>query len=320
MGLKVDAPLVSVIMNCYNSGEYLSVAIDSVIAQTYLNWELIFWDNQSTDDSAVVFKRYNDPRLKYFYSREHTTLGFARNLAVKEAKGEWIGILDCDDLWHPEKLECQLNDRVMEDGIGVIYSDYNIISSDGIIKRSSRRPTRIFAGDVFNEMIIEKFTVCWPTVLFRATALREIGSFAGYKYLEDFDVLLRLAEKHRFNFVDKKLASYRVHSNQASVNFQVMLSEKLDIFGKWESKWFESNTLSINRVSLLSEARAHAYYVAGINAVFYGQSGVDFFAVSIKEKFSKLAVMGFVLSLFGPKIASGVIKKVRRSLGHGEYY
>jgi len=307
-------------MNCYNSAEYLSDALESILGQTHQNWELIFWDNQSTDDSAAVFKRYNDLRFKYFYAPKHTTLGFARNLAVKEAKGEWLGILDCDDLWHPEKLECQLKAEQLHEEVGVIYSDYNIISSDGIIKKGSTRSAKLYAGDVFNEIFTEDFTVCWPTVLFRATALRGIGSFAGYKYLEDLDVLLRLAERYKFNFVNKKLASYRVHSGQASVNFKLMLSEKLDIFCKWESKWLENDNLSNKRRKLLSEARAHAYYVAGINAVFYGKSGVKFFVVSLKENFSKLAAVGCVLSLLGPKIAAGVIKKVRRTLGHGEYY
>jgi glycosyltransferase involved in cell wall biosynthesis len=318
--LGANAPLVSVIMNCYNSEEYLALAIESVIAQTYTNWELIFWDNQSTDKSAAILKSFSDPRLKYFYAPEHTSLGFARNLAFNEAKGEWCGILDCDDLWHAEKLEYQMDDTRITEGVGVIFTDYNIISSDGTIKRASTKEGKLYDGDVFDEIFTEEFTVCWPTVLFRASALMEIGSFKGYKYLEDLDVLLRLAERYKFNFVNRKLASYRVHSEQASVNFQIMLSEKLDIFSKWESNWLEKGNLSVKRINLLSKAKAHAYYVAGINALFYGKSGVKFFAVSLMEKYSKLAGMGLLLSLLGPKIAFSVIKKVRSFLGHGEYY
>ena len=104
----LDQPLVSVVINCFNGEKYLRQAIDSVINQTYKNWELIFWDNQSKDDTAKIFKSYKNPKLKYFYSPEHTTLYKARNLAMKNCKGEFISFLDSDDWWVPEKLEKQI--------------------------------------------------------------------------------------------------------------------------------------------------------------------------------------------------------------------
>ena len=83
-------PLVSIIMNCFNGERYLKDSIDSIINQTYKNWELIFWDNRSEDESAKIFKSYNDKRLKYFMADEHTSLYKARNLAIKESTGELI--------------------------------------------------------------------------------------------------------------------------------------------------------------------------------------------------------------------------------------
>ena len=100
--------LVSVIINCYNGEEFLSLAIDSVLAQTYENWELIFWDNQSTDSSKAIFESYNDRRLKYFFAPEHTDLGGARANAFKYLCGDFIAILDADDMWLPTKLEKQI--------------------------------------------------------------------------------------------------------------------------------------------------------------------------------------------------------------------
>ena len=102
-------PLVSVVMNCYNSAKYLRQSIDSVLAQTYKNWEIIFWDNQSTDESAKVFLSYADERFHYYLAPEFTKLGLARNLAVAQAKGDWLGFLDCDDIWLPMKLEQQVD-------------------------------------------------------------------------------------------------------------------------------------------------------------------------------------------------------------------
>ena len=80
-------PLISIVINCFNSDEYLKIAIDSAINQTYENWEIIFWDNQSTDESANIVKSYDDERINYFYAPVHTPLGEARNLENKKAKG-----------------------------------------------------------------------------------------------------------------------------------------------------------------------------------------------------------------------------------------
>lgn len=100
-------PLVSIIMNCFNGEQFIKKAIDSVYAQTYHNWEIIFWDNASTDESYNIAKRY-DTKIKKFKSEINVSLGEARNKAVKYATGEWLAFLDVDDVWLPKKLELQL--------------------------------------------------------------------------------------------------------------------------------------------------------------------------------------------------------------------
>ena len=99
----MTAPNVSVIMNCYNGSIYLGKAIESVILQTYKNWELIFWDNKSTDNSASILKKYRDNRIKYFISDTHTSQYEARRKAVLKAEGNYIAFLDVDDWWEPKK-------------------------------------------------------------------------------------------------------------------------------------------------------------------------------------------------------------------------
>ena len=89
-------PLVSIIMNCFNGELFLKDSIESVINQTYENWELIFWDNRSKDKSAEIFKSYKDKRLKYFYADEHVSLYKARNLAIDQSKGDIISFIDTD--------------------------------------------------------------------------------------------------------------------------------------------------------------------------------------------------------------------------------
>ena len=94
-----NQPLVSIIMNCYNGEVYLKKSIESVLSQTYENWELIFWDNKSEDKSAKIFKSYNEKRFKYYYASQHTILYEARNEAIKRSSGEFIAFLDTDDFW-----------------------------------------------------------------------------------------------------------------------------------------------------------------------------------------------------------------------------
>ena len=96
------SPAVSVIMNCLNAEPYLREAIDSVVAQTYPDWEIIFWDNASRDASGAIAKSYGE-RVRYFRGETTVPLGEARNLAIAEAKGRYLAILDCDDVWLPEK-------------------------------------------------------------------------------------------------------------------------------------------------------------------------------------------------------------------------
>ena len=104
-----DNPLISIIMNCYNGEKYLQEALDSVINQTYKNWELIFFDNLSTDNSQKIFNSYLDHRFFYYKSNTHIPLTQARNKAVNKCKGEFIAFLDIDDWWENFKLEKQIN-------------------------------------------------------------------------------------------------------------------------------------------------------------------------------------------------------------------
>ena len=98
------SPLLSIIVNCYNGEEYLKDCLKSILKQSYKNWELIFWDNISTDQSKNILKQFKDKRIKYFKSKKFTSLYEARNLAVSKAKGDYVSFLDTDDLWKRNKL------------------------------------------------------------------------------------------------------------------------------------------------------------------------------------------------------------------------
>ena len=139
--LTSSQPLVSVIMNCYNGETYLKESIESVLSQSYQNWELIFWNNKSNDKSVEIFKNYKDSRFKYFCSDEHTSLYRARNLAIQKSNGELIAFVDTDDFWEKNKLEMQV--PLFEDpNISLVYSNLWIIKESAKKKNYSLKKNR----------------------------------------------------------------------------------------------------------------------------------------------------------------------------------
>ncbi|MEP6593239.1 MAG: glycosyltransferase family 2 protein, partial [Acidobacteriota bacterium] len=98
-----EPPLVSVIINCFNGERYLRQAMDSIAAQRHPQWEIVFWDNGSIDGSADIARSYGS-QVRYFRATETTPLGAARNLALQQARGDYVAFLDCDDVWMPETL------------------------------------------------------------------------------------------------------------------------------------------------------------------------------------------------------------------------
>lgn len=118
--------LISIITPVYNSEKYISDTINSVLAQTYTNWEMLIADDCSSDNSAEIIKRYTDSRIKYFKLEANSGAAIARNKALEKAKGNYIAFLDSDDTWKPEKLEKQLKFMIEKD-IGFSFAGYEII-------------------------------------------------------------------------------------------------------------------------------------------------------------------------------------------------
>jgi glycosyltransferase involved in cell wall biosynthesis len=211
-------PLISIIINCYNSEKHLSQTIDSVINQTYKNWEIIFWDNISTDNSADIVKRYEDSRIKYFLASIHTNLGEARNLAVNESSGSWIAFLDCDDIWVNNKLEIQVNQILSEPDAGLFYSKADFFTSDNT-KYGSIMPDSLPSGNIFLKLVKENFIVL-STAIIRKDVFYKVGKINNTLcQAEDYDLFIKISHKFKVISHQKALCYYRVHNNNLS-NFQ----------------------------------------------------------------------------------------------------
>ena len=213
--MENNQPLVSVIMNCYNSDKYLKEAIDSVIAQTYQNWEIIFWDNQSTDKSADIVKSYEDKRIKYFYAPNHTLLGEARNLALSKVNGEYIAFLDCDDIWSNNKLTLQVNLMDSNPLIGLCYGNYLILNE----KNSGTKVIMDSYSDLTKLNIIQDYNIGMLTVMIRTNIL---DLFEGdlfdtnLKLVEEYDLFCRIIKVSDLLYCDNILGTYRWHGDNSS--------------------------------------------------------------------------------------------------------
>ena len=150
-------------MNCYNGEKYLPQALKSVLNQTYDNWELIFWDNFSSDSSREVLMQFSDKRIKYYYTKNFTSLYEARNLAIKKASGEFISFLDTDDVWLKNKISTQVNFFQKNKKFNIVYSNYYVLDQIKN-KKYIRCKTNLNSGritqDLLNNYTIGILTVC----------------------------------------------------------------------------------------------------------------------------------------------------------------
>lgn len=226
-------PKVSIIMNCFNCSKYLKESIDSVYAQTFTDWEIIFWDNVSTDNSAVIAKAYGS-KLRYFCGDKNVPLGNARNLAIKKAEGQYIAFLDCDDIWLPSKLEKQMHLFNKNSDTKLVFSDCNIVNSQRKLINRSFSVQQPFRGRIFNKLLVSYNFIPLVTAVVEISAFKEVGMFNNkYKIAEEYDLFLRISYKYPIDYVDEILAEYRVHDSNWSHQQDIGIREELEIIKFW---------------------------------------------------------------------------------------
>ena len=204
-------PLVSIIMNCYNSDRFLKEAIQSIYSQTYSNWEIIFWDNASTDNSAIIAKSF-DQRLKYYCAYETTNIAVARNLAIQKVNGKIVTFLDTDDLWLPNKLSKQV--EIYNDGAKVIYGKFQFIDEKG--SELPQKITHFPSGNILKYLLLKNNPVSQGCVAIDRELLLEYMYDPQYKLLSDFDLWIRISIHHKFFLVDEVVELARLHGQNTT--------------------------------------------------------------------------------------------------------
>jgi len=206
-------PRVSVIMNCLNGEKYVKAAIESVYAQSYQNWEIIFLDNASSDATPTIAKSF-DSRLRYFRNESVVPLGEARNQALRAATGKYIAFLDSDDAWFVQKLEKQIPLFEARPRLGLVFSDTELHFQDSGLRttyfRSHKyKPPR---SGIFPSLL-RHYAIPMLTTIIRRECLDDMPQWfdESYRVCDDFDFFMRIAYAWECDYLDESLASCLIH-------------------------------------------------------------------------------------------------------------
>jgi len=208
-------PRVSVVITTYNYGLFLPEAIDSVLRQTFKDFEVIVVDDGSTDNTSEVILPYlSNPCLRYI-RKENGGQASAKNRGIIESKGEFIAFLDADDVWFPTKLEKQIA-LFADQKVGVVYSKRVLIDPYG-----NERPfghPKLYRGPVLDQIFINNF-VCFSSAIVKRQCFEEVGKFdESLPMAIDYDLWLRIAVHYHFDYVNEPLVKYRLGHGHMSEN------------------------------------------------------------------------------------------------------
>lgn len=217
--------LVSIIMPSWNTGKYISESIQSVLAQTYTNWELIIVDDCSTDNTDEVIANFYDKRIRYLKNTQNSGAALTRNRALREAKGEWIAFLDSDDIWLPEKLEKQI-EFMKKNNYVFSYHDFEKIDeagrSLGVIVTGPEIVTRSM---MYNYGYPGCLTFMYNAKFMGLVQIKDI------KKNNDYAILLKLCKKADCYLLKENLARYRIRKKSISHDkFIKKLKSHYDLF------------------------------------------------------------------------------------------
>lgn len=244
-------PIISVILPVYNHEKFVGQAIESVLSQTFSSLELIVINDGSTDNSDAVIRGFKDPRISY-YCQENRGSCYSHNKGLQLAKGEYISIINSDDVYHKERLE-NLYREAIKDNLQFLITDIELIdqNSSNITDPSHwwikwynyLKSIYLSSDSPAKALLAGNYTISTSNFFFHSSIIKEVGFFHPYRYILDYDFAFRVANRYpdKFKFLtDRKLLFYRLHgentilSNPLAANYETFYFLKKaikDIFG-----------------------------------------------------------------------------------------
>lgn len=231
---------ISIVIPVYNQGNYLQKTIDSVLNQTFKNWDCIIVNDGSTDNTEGIVKEYldKDKRLKYIYQKNHGP-STARNNGIEHSTGRYIAFLDADDLWEPEMLEQTHDFLEKNQGISVVCTAWDFIDEAGKIASRKMCP---FSCQDYSEGLMLRNLFPIHTLLLRREIFTSCGIFdTNLISMEDWDMWFRAVHNgFKFHPINRLLAHYRLHSKSASVNVKRMTDYTFTVIEKFFNEYLNS--------------------------------------------------------------------------------
>ena len=224
--------LISIITPSYKSERFISQTIESVLAQTYQNWEMVIVDDVSPDNSNKIIEEYckKDNRIRLIKLEKNSGAAVARNRAIDEAKGRYIAFLDADDLWKPNKLEMQIKFMELKN-CALSYSAYETMTEEGVLQNKYiNPPLKIAYKDLLKSNYIGCLTAIYDTQKVGKVFMPLISK------RQDYGLWLKILRKTDFAYgIDESLAVYRIMSNSVSSNKFKLLKYHYKLFTEFEN-------------------------------------------------------------------------------------
>jgi len=219
----MDNQKVSIITPIYNSERFIKQTVDSVLQQSYANFEFIIIDDHSQDSSSDIINSYKDKRINIIRLKENVGAGAARNEGIKRAVGRYIAFLDSDDMWLPEKLEKQIKVFQASNETAMLYTRFRTIEGEIISNRIFPENRMYKSGNMFKSIYLRNLIAC-SSVMVKRSVLDQVGLFntdPNLIAIEDADLWLRIALKYNIKCTDDlPLLIYRIHSQSISQGFK----------------------------------------------------------------------------------------------------
>jgi len=253
-------PLVSVIIPVYNGEKFLEEAIESVLKQTYKNWELIIVDDGSTDSSkAIIDKHLINQQIRYIKHPTNKGIPSARNTGIHKANGRYISLLDQDDIWLNNKLEIQIEKfKKASEEIGLMFGCIDYIDSKGRLVKKGNRKIKMLPNkkSSIKYLFMHNF-IPSITVIFKSKCIKIIGEFdeeirGG---ADDIDLWIRIAGHYRTDYIKEVLALRRLHDSNFT-NIKYISGDWLSLINKFIKKYPFLKSLKRKKM-------AQIYYLLG---------------------------------------------------------
>ena len=220
-------PNISILLTSYNHEKFINLAIESILTQSYLDFELLIWDDFSIDNSWNIIKSYNDSRIRIFRNSRNEVRG-SLNKMIQKSRGKYICIAHSDDMWEPNKLERQLSFLYEKPEIGAVFSNALIINEDGNpLEDQTHFYYNIFTQsnrsrfEWLNHFFFNGNALCHPSVMIRKSCYDTIGIYRnGLVNSDDFDLWVRLCMKYDIHVFADKLVRFRLldHDKNSSAD------------------------------------------------------------------------------------------------------